>query len=161
MLEKGINTPKTSSCGRLFDAASGLLGITSISRYEAEAAMKLESLVTEPSVFAAGWTFQDDNNLNLLPTLNKLLELSPMEGVNMFHGTLITALKEWIMNWSKKTQINTVVLSGGCFLNKILTEGLMTTLTSENLKIYLPRLVPPNDAGISLGQAWVGGLSSK
>lgn len=160
MLEKKVNVPLTSSCGRLFDAAAGILGIIHKSRYEAEAAMLLESLVTENTVLSGGWTI-DNDQLNMLPTLDKLLDLTPMAGASLFHGTLIAALSEWLIDWSKKTQLNSIVLSGGCFLNRILTEGLMANLSKANLNIYLPRLAPPNDGGISLGQAWLGGLNLK
>src|SRR6185312_12012813 len=72
LLEKRINSPLTSSCGRLFDAASALLGVCSETHYEGQAALLLESLVTKPRVMADGWLVED-NMLNLLPLLEKLL----------------------------------------------------------------------------------------
>lgn len=158
MLERQINTPLTSSCGRLFDAAAALLSVHLESQYEGQAAMKLESLVTEPQVLPQGWMIEN-NTLNFSSLLKYLITLDPVSGANLFHGTLIAALHDWVMIGSKQTQINTVLLSGGCFVNKILTEGITQSLTRSGINVLFPQLAPPNDAGLSLGQAWIAGLS--
>lgn len=158
LLEKNINLPRTSSCGRLFDAAAALLGVHHNNQYEGQAAMKLESLVTRPEIMQDGWSIAGQE-LSLLPLLQKLLNLDPISGANLFHGTLIAALTDLVILWSKKMAINRVLLSGGCFLNKVLSEGLITSLTQANIEVLLPKQVPPNDGGIALGQAWIGGLS--
>lgn len=154
LLDSNWPTGVTSSCGRLFDAASALLGINTVSSYEGQAATLLESLVTYPNVLPHGFHFEN-NQFNMLPTLDYLLELDPIAGANIFHGTLIAGLTEWVVSWSKKTGIQVVLLSGGCFLNKVLTEGLSACLLQQGLTVYLPQRVPPNDAGLSLGQAWL------
>jgi hydrogenase maturation protein HypF len=148
--------PLTSSCGRLFDAASALLGINTISHYEGHAASQLESLVTGPKVLPNGWSIHN-NQFSLLPMFLKLLDVDPVSGANLFHGTLIAGLAEWILFWSKKVSSQVVLLSGGCFLNKVLSEGLSLQLAQQGLKVYLPQRLPPNDGGLSLGQAWVAG----
>lgn len=153
-----IDTPVSSSCGRLFDAAAALLGVHTNTQYEGQAAMKLESLVTKPEIMADGWKI-DMHGLSLLPLFKSLLNLDPIVGANLFHGTLIAALADLITAWSREKHINTVLLSGGCFLNKILAEGLITMLAKSQIKALLPKLAPPNDGGIALGQAWIGGLS--
>lgn len=158
MLEKKINSPLTSSCGRLFDAAAAILNVHQDAQYEGEAAMKLESLVSQPTELTNGWIIQD-NKLNFLPTLEFLLQCKPQQGANIFHGTLIAGLAAWVYEWSQKLQITNIILGGGCFLNQILTEGLVTKLMELNLKPLLPNQVPINDAGISLGQAWLAGNS--
>ena len=158
MLEQQINTPLTSSCGRLFDAAAALLGIHLESQYEGQAAMKLESLVTETQVLPQGWLIED-GTLNLLPVLKQLINLNPISGANLFHGTLIAALHDWVISWSKQKQINIVLLNGGCFVNKTLTEGITQSLTRSGIKVLFSKSAPPNDAGLSLGQAWIAGLS--
>ncbi len=91
MLQKALNCPLTTSCGRLFDAASALLGIQPISHYEGHAAMRLESLVTIPQILPEGWLIQE-NRFNLLPTLEYILGCDPSEGANIFHGSLIAGL---------------------------------------------------------------------
>lgn len=156
ILEKRIHTPLTSSCGRLFDAASSLLGVNHISRYEGQAAMQLESLVTLPQVLPDGWNMQD-GCLNLLPILSRLPDMDPVSGANLFHGSLIAGLSEWAAVAAGKLSIDVVLLSGGCFLNKTLTEGLIAALSSQGLTVLLSCKVPPNDGGIALGQAWIAG----
>jgi len=158
MLAHNINSPYSSSCGRLFDAAAALLGIHTTAQYEGQAAMKLESLVTTPQIMQNGWQI-NEQGLSLLPVLAKLLETDSKTGANLFHGTLIAALTDWINHWSDITQIKTVLLSGGCFLNKILAEGLIKNLATLNFAVFFPKQAPPNDGGIALGQAWMGGLS--
>lgn len=157
LLQK-IDTPVSSSCGRLFDAAAALLGVHFNAQYEGQAAMKLESLVTKPKIMEDGWNIHP-NGLSLLPLFNSLLNLDPVTGANLFHGTLIAALADLVTIWSREKHINTVLLSGGCFLNKVLSEGLAKLLTKSQINVLLPKLAPPNDGGISLGQAWIGGLS--
>ena len=151
--------PLTSSCGRLFDAASGILGVNSISQYEGQAAMQLESLVTHPTVLPNGWRLVG-NDFNMLPTLHDLFDQDPIKGANLFHGTLIAGLAEWIISTAKKMSMNTVLLSGGCFLNRVLTEGLMKRLSAQGLKPFLSQRVPCHDGGLSLGQAWIAGRMS-
>lgn len=148
--------PLTSSCGRYFDAASAILGVNSISNYEGHAAQLLESLVTKPEIFAEGWQFEN-GYFNMLPTFMRLLEVDASTGANIFHGTLTAGLAEWVSMWCKQTSIHTVLLSGGCFLNHMLATGLTQALRQKGLNVYLPRQLPANDGGLSLGQAWVAG----
>lgn len=158
LLDKKINSPSTSSCGRLFDAASALLGVQLISQYEGQAAMQLESLVTHLQIIPDGWQIKD-HHFDMMPTLEQLLDLeNPIIGANLFHGTLIAGLTEWIKKISREKEIDIVVLSGGCFLNQIVAEGLSKTLSASGITPLLPRKLPPNDGGISLGQAWIGGI---
>lgn len=156
MLMNSVNCPLTSSCGRLFDAASALLRIQTISDYEGQAAMRLESLVTHPEILSGGWRIEE-NRFSLLPTLEHLLACNPTEGANIFHGTLIAGLAEWINQWADEMNIIDIFLSGGCFLNQILAEGLADALIARKLRPFLPYQLPPNDGGISLGQAWIAG----
>lgn len=158
MLKKSIHCPLTTSCGRLFDAASALLGFQDISSYESHAAMRLESMATNLSILPNGWII-DENIFSLLPTLGQLLNCNPVEGANLFHGTLVAGLAEWVERWAQKTKVKNVLMSGGCFLNQILANGLSTALLVKNLVPLLPKVLPPNDGGISLGQAWIAGRS--
>ena len=158
LLTSQVPMPLTSSCGRWFDAASAILGISTISRYEGDAAQQLESLVTQLDVLPNGWYVENDY-LNLLPIFDYLCHANPVKGANIFHGTLIAGLTEWIVSWAKTLATDVVLLSGGCFLNKVLSEGLSKQLRQHNLSVYLPQRLPPGDGGISLGQAWVAGMS--
>lgn len=158
MLEKQINSPLSSSAGRLFDAACGLLNVLPNASFEGEAPMHLEGLVTAPNVLTGGWALTKHGVLDFRPLLRALMRCDKHAGANVFHGTLIAAFSAWI-----GACINTeglprrVALSGGCFQNKVLAEGLISTLTAQGIKAYLPKAAPCNDGGISLGQAWIAG----
>ena len=157
MLATGVRCPPTSSVGRLFDAAAGLLGICPISGFEAEAAMRLEGLVSAPRVLAGGWRIADDGVLDLLPMLAALIDRAPEDGADLFHGTLIAALVDWAGWAAATTGVRHVALGGGCLVNKVLAEGLVSGLEAGGLTPLTARAVPPNDGGIALGQAWVAG----
>ncbi|MGC2777531.1 MAG: carbamoyltransferase HypF [Bradyrhizobium sp.] len=153
------DTPVTTSAGRLFDAVAGLLGVSMIQSYEGEAAVKLEALVREPAVLARGWTVID-GVLSLRPLLARLIarDLDAVEAAGLFHGTLAAACVDWVAGASRATGIGTVVLCGGCFLNAHLAEQIVRGCRAAGLDPLLPRQLPVNDGGLSLGQAWVAGL---
>ena len=159
ILDKGLNSPLTSSAGRLFDAACGLLGLHLVSQFEGQAPMALEALVSAPEVDPTGWTLAD-GVLDLLPLLERLAACAhAAKGANLFHGTLIAALEAWTLEAVDKTGIRTVTLGGGCFLNRVLSGGLRGSLEKQGLRILTAAKVSPGDAGLSLGQAWIAGLS--
>ena len=158
LLDKKLNCMPTSSCGRLFDAASALLGIQLFSDYEGQAAMLMESLVTDLQVMDNGWRIKD-NCLDMLPMFELLTQIKDAQiGANLFHGTFIAGLTQWIKAVCTIRQLDTIVLSGGCFLNQVLAEGLCKALAAVGIKPLLPRQLPANDGGIALGQAWIAGI---
>jgi hydrogenase maturation protein HypF len=155
MLARGAACEPTTSAGRLFDAAAGLLGLSHRQAFEGEAAMRLEGLVSETNVLADGWRI-DGGILNLLPLLGRLADgMAPADGASLFHGTLIAALVEWAAEGAAARNLGTVALSGGCFHNKVLSEGVAAGLTARGIAPLIARAVPPNDGGLSLGQAFV------
>jgi hydrogenase maturation protein HypF len=159
MLDRRLNSPETSSAGRLFDAACGLLGIHPIAEFEGQAPMALEALVTGPEVLPTGWILQD-GVLDLLPLLACLAHCpDTVRGANLFHGTLIESMALWITDLAGTAGTPYITLGGGCFLNKVLTAGLVEKLEAAGLKPLLASRVSPGDAGLSLGQAWVAALS--
>lgn len=155
LLDLGVSAPETSSCGRLFDAACGLLGVKPIASYEGEAPMTLESLVTRPEVLSGTWSVKD-GVLELLPLLDALIGRGPVDGANVFHGTLAAALVEWALPFVRD---GVVALGGGCLMNRTLTELLVSRFSARGVKVLLSRRVPANDGGVSLGQAWVAAQS--
>ncbi len=157
MLEKGLQSPWTTSCGRLFDAACGLLGVRPVASYEGEAPMVLESLVTTPRVLEGSWEIRD-GVLDLLPLLGALVGRSPAEGAEVFHGTLAAALVEWALPVVKARSSGVVALGGGCVLNDVLSGLLIDGFSRQGVEALVPRAVPANDGGLSLGQAWVAAL---
>ncbi|MEO0413215.1 MAG: carbamoyltransferase HypF [Pseudomonadota bacterium] len=160
MLERKLNSPMTSSAGRLFDAACGLLGVVPEAHFEGEAPMHLEALVTKPEILDNGWRVKD-GVLDVRPLLLAMTDSHPQEGANLFHGTLIAALADWITQTIDREGLaRRIALSGGCFQNKVLAEGLIGALQPRHIKAYLPLSAPANDGGLSLGQAWIAGQMS-
>ncbi|MCW5699573.1 MAG: carbamoyltransferase HypF [Rhodospirillales bacterium] len=154
MLERGFNAPWTSSCGRLFDAACGLLGVMPVAALEGEAPMALEALVSDTAIDPHGWRLTD-GVLDMTPLLARLIDREPADGANLFHGTLVAAMTDWVQ-WAATTwDVRWIVLCGGCFLNRVLKEGLTRALHDIGLLALSPRQLGPGDTAISLGQAWV------
>ncbi|MEM1104509.1 MAG: carbamoyltransferase HypF, partial [Pseudomonadota bacterium] len=152
MLERQVNAPKTSSAGRYFDAACGLLGLVPEASFEAEAPMTLEALATEPRVLRNGWRISADGVLDLTPLLRELLEETPASGASLFHGTLAAALADWAANAHASSTLEPTILGGGgCFQNRVLSEGLAEALNEKGLNLALPAQAPANDGGLSLG----------
>jgi hydrogenase maturation protein HypF len=159
MLERGFNAPLSSSAGRWFDAAAGLLGVCAKMRFEAEAAIALEQLAAshEPvEAMADGFVLQQDGTLDLLPLMSMLADVKDSAyGAALFHHTLAQGLAAWVERAAEKTGLRTVALGGGCFLNRILSGELTRKLEHMGLTVLQPRLLSPGDAAISLGQAYV------
>ncbi|BBO20485.1 MAG: carbamoyltransferase HypF [Rhodocyclaceae bacterium] len=159
MLGGNAHTPPTSSCGRLFDAAAGLAGVCEVAAYEGQAAMLYESQSaqhgeTEP--LRDGFILHDDGRLDLLPLLARLAdERDAGFAAALFHATLDEALAAWVQRAGEERGLRRVALGGGCFLNRILSAGLRRRLEAKGFEVLEARLVPPNDGGLSLGQAWV------
>jgi len=155
LLTRGVACQPTSSAGRLFDAAAGLLDVSHHQSFEGEAATRLEALVASTNIMPDGWRIAD-GMLDLLPLLGRLADgVTPDEGAALFHGTLIAALTEWAAGAAAPRGLRRVALGGGCFLNKVLTEGLVSGLAARGVTALVARAVPPTDGGLSLGQAFV------
>jgi hydrogenase maturation protein HypF len=167
MLQRDLNCPPTSSMGRVFDAAAGLLGLCSTMTFDAEAAIALERAATRyidikgwPSALQNGWEITQDGVLNLLPTLIYLAGVRHTKhdvdlSAAIFHATLVAALRDWLQQSSERTGINTITCGGGCFLNKLLSTELRIQCTAVGLTIFTAQTIAPGDSGIALGQAWV------
>jgi hydrogenase maturation protein HypF len=157
IMTRGLNSPPTSSAGRLFDAACGLLGVHPVAEFEGQAPMALEGMVIAPRVMQDGWRIDGDGVLDALPLLDALSApgLSPADGADLFHGTLAAALVDWAAGAAEATGVRTVGLSGGCFFNRILSRLVSEGLWARGLTVLAHRAVSPGDPGLSLGQAWV------
>lgn len=161
MLARGFNCPPTSSAGRLFDAAAGLLGVRRRCAYEGQAAMLLEGLAARhgpAAPLAGGWRVGADGVLDLRPLLAELAHLPAAAaefGAALFHATLAAALADWVAAIAPAQGLRTVVGAGGCFLNRLLCAALRENLARRELTFVAARALPPNDGGLSLGQAWI------
>ncbi len=157
MLDKKINTPLTSSCGRLFDAVAAMSGGRTEIRYEAQAAIELTQSVSR--LPDETYDFEINNGTILITPLIRslvndlILRKSFSYIAGKFHQTLITLFTEIAIRARKETTLRTVVLSGGVFQNELLIRGLTQSLENQNFTVYNQRRIPPNDGGIALGQA--------
>ena len=157
MLRRKLNSPLTSSMGRLFDAVASLIGLRQQTRYEGHAAMELE--------FALDGIETDENyNLSLVTRHSSLvLDWGPMieailsdvqnsVATGRISAKFHNALAEAVVAVAKRIGKRRVVLSGGCFQNRYLTERTVRRLWAEGFQPYWHQRVPPNDGGIALGQ---------
>ena len=153
MLEKGINSPRTSSAGRLFDAVAALIGLRQVLSFEGQAAMQLEFALDgvacdEDYQFGVmqGVIDWQPIILSILADMEAGISISVMSA--KFHNTLA----EMIVAVAQKIGEHDVILSGGCFQNKYLTERAIMRLQAEGFNAYWHESTPPNDGGIALGQ---------
>jgi len=155
MLVNGINSPLTSSAGRLFDAVSSLLGICQKSSYEGQAAMMLEFI--SDSYEMGDYPFKiieaDKLIINWQPLIeNIILDLKKELSISIISAKFHNSLAKIILSVAKKMTAKKVILSGGCFQNGLLLERTIELLQMNNYKVYWHQRIPPNDGGISLGQ---------
>lgn len=168
MIARGINSPPTSSLGRLFDAVAALIGLRSEVLYEGQAAIELEMLARKHE---GG---NDRGQSDIYPFVIKMrdqmpatLDVAPMfrtivsniqQGVptsqiaDRFHRSIAELLATVCFDARKQTGLDVVALSGGVFQNRLLLEQLVKRLEQMAFQVYVNRRVPPNDGGISLGQ---------
>jgi hydrogenase maturation protein HypF len=167
MIRKGINSPVTSSIGRIFDAVAALIGLKQRVSFEGQAAMELEYITRdeinssypfeivekEPELrssispyYIVDWAPM------VLAILKDIQERRPIEDISTkFHNTL----SEVVIGVANLLGIEKVILTGGVFQNKYLTERSWKRLEEEGFKPYVHQRVPPNDGGISFGQVAV------
>ena len=159
MLTRGLNSPPTSSVGRWFDAAAGLLGVSEVCAYEGEAAILLQGLAEAhgPAVeLQGGYRIGADGTLDLLPLLAYLVRHEDAGyGAAVFHSTLAAALAAWVCAARDSTGVRSIALGGGCFMNRILAANLREHLEAAGLAVFEARQAPPGDGGLALGQAAV------
>lgn len=167
MLQRQFNSPRTSSMGRVFDAAAALLGLCTYMQYEAQSPVLLAQAATVfieaqgwPEAMANSWSIDDKGQLNLLPLLAGLEGASDVnQAAARFHATLVAALTEWTLQASAVTGLTTLAWGGGCFLNTLLSLHLRQNLEQRGITVLAPVRTSPGDASIALGQAWVASMA--
>lgn len=161
--ETGLNAPATSSCGRLFDAVSALLGLRREAQYEGQPAVELEA-VADPDVetvypfelLREGDCRVVDAGLTLDALALALRRGTPLSRIaGAFHNTVAAFTADVCRQVRDEWGLREVVLSGGCFQNALLTRRTVEALTTDGFRVLTHRDVPPNDGGLSLGQAVV------
>jgi len=127
-----------------------------VQRYEGQAAMELEARVRRVRVDRAGWSI-DDGVVDLLPLLDRLAApgLTAVDGAELLHGTFAAAMVDLVTRTARAHGLSAIALCGGCFLNRVLTEEMRAGLLAAGIQPLIARAVPPNDGGLSLGQAWI------
>jgi hydrogenase maturation protein HypF len=156
-LERRINTPMTSSIGRLFDAAAALAGVRQKVNYEGQAAIEFEALAD--SAEAGKYSFGLNQDRVEVRSVVEALVKDVMAGVHTskisarFHNGLAVCVREVCLKIKSETGIDEVALSGGVWQNITLLGRTLSLLKSSGFRVYIHREVPTNDGGLSLGQA--------
>lgn len=168
-LDRGLNCQTTSSMGRLFDAVAALVGLASSVTYEAEAAVKLESLATGapwPGVAIAPYAIvaaEDDAPLVIdwRDTVAAVVAavrraLPPQEIAAGFHAVTVRMIVDTCTTLRSRGAGSVVGLTGGVFQNALLVERALDALHTAGFEVFTHHAVPPNDGGLALGQAMLG-----
>jgi hydrogenase maturation protein HypF len=176
MLQRRVNSPWTSSCGRLFDAVAAIAGIRQQVSYEAQAAIELEMAIrdsTRPSRRRLANSFEPEfaYPLALIPEasgmligtrpmyeslIRDVLNCRPVSEISRkFHNGLVGMFLQIAKNLCDRISLNRVCLSGGTFGNLYLTQHLVAALSSAGFEVFTQNEVPTGDGGLSLGQAIV------
>jgi hydrogenase maturation protein HypF len=155
-------SPLASGAGRIFDAVSALMGVCDKNTFEGEAAIALEAL-TRPGVvddYPVDIKLRDPIEIDFSQTILKIIEdlsIGKDKGIisSKFHNTLVTVIMRTVKRLFHLYSIRDVVLCGGVFQNMYLLERAISILKSIDMRVHIHDKVPTNDAGISLGQAYI------
>jgi hydrogenase maturation protein HypF len=174
MLERRLHTPLTSSAGRLFDAVAALAGLRDRVSYEGQAAMELEWLATDVAPDRAyPFDLMDETEgdppekiliVDTRPLINAVAadagrKVAAPLIARRFHSTMADLLAAVCARLRQQTGLGVVALSGGVFMNALLTSEVTARLVEAGFRVYRQRLVPPNDGGLSLGQLAIAAAS--
>ncbi|HJV92896.1 MAG TPA: carbamoyltransferase HypF, partial [Azonexus sp.] len=157
MLERKLRSPHTSSLGRWFDAAAGLLGVRDLAHYEGQAAMELEGLAARHGLAAplpGAYQIVDKGAvLDFTALLTGLLACPDAAlGAAQFHATAAAGLADWLIEAARRENLSQIAVGGGCAMNAILMTALREPLESAGLTLLEARQAPANDGGLALGQ---------
>jgi hydrogenase maturation protein HypF len=167
MLDKNLRCPPTSSLGRLFDAAAGLLGLRAESFFEGQAAMELEGLALNYGEVPPKRALYEirEGMLDFTPLLITFKDCHDKGyGAALFHATVAAGLAEWLLlapqecflrGAVNRENVGKIVVGGGCAMNGVLMQLLRGYLESAGVTMFEAKQVPPNDGGLALGQALI------
>ncbi len=166
-IKRGVNSPLTSSCGRLFDAVSALVGIRSRIDYEAQAAIELEMLADESETGSYPFSIVEQDGMNIvhLAELFSAIIIDLDKGVSpaiistRFHRSIARLVMQMCKRLTNTTGVSKIALSGGVFQNRLLLRLTVATLEEAGLEVLTHCKVPTNDGGISLGQAVIANFA--
>jgi hydrogenase maturation protein HypF len=162
MISKQVNSPLTSSLGRLFDGVAAICGMRKQVNFEGQAAMEFEMLAADSTeqIYDYQWVIGECYQLQTAPIVEGVVadiqSRVPIAKISAkFHHTLIRLFADFCDVVRRESDLNRVVLSGGCFQNATLLSGLIQALHDKEFAVFTHQQVPANDGGISLGQAAV------
>ena len=163
MLERGVGCPRTSGMGRLFDAVSALAGIRTLAGFEGQAAMELEFAAGESDDDGSGYPVSLGTGHPAVadwePLARALLaDLDRGAGPSLVAARFHDALVDLAELMATRAGARRVVLTGGCFQNLRLARGIHERLVGRGFEVFLPLNFPPNDGGLSLGQAYAASM---
>ncbi|MCX7986864.1 MAG: carbamoyltransferase HypF [Bacteroidales bacterium] len=158
-INKNINSPQSSSAGRLFDAVAVILGLGLRPTFHAELPMRLEAITSKLPSFEP-YPFEINNNIisfaaTFEEIFNDLKKIDKDYIAKKFHDTLVKAGLEICEKIRYEKGIEKVILTGGTFQNKYLFTNLFNKLIAKKFKVYTHTKIPPNDGGIALGQMYI------
>jgi hydrogenase maturation protein HypF len=165
-VERKLNSPLTSSCGRLFDAVSALIGVRGAIDYDAQAAIELEMAADEGHWAPYPFLIEGQEGViklrevfqGLLDDLRAGADRGVMSA--KFHSTVVAMVTEMCQRIAANTGIAKVALSGGVFQNRLLLRSTVAALKEAGFEVITHARVPTNDGGVSLGQAVVAHFTS-
>jgi hydrogenase maturation protein HypF len=165
LIRKKVNSPLVSSAGRLFDAVAAITGLNYVSTYQAQAPMLLESAIDHQE--EGYYSFHiEEGKVSFRSLIRELVE-DIYQGVSTavlaakFHRSLVNLILHLSMEIRDASGLDRIVLGGGTFQNRFLSEKVMNKLENERFKVYLPRRIPVNDQGIAAGQIAIGAYRRK
>lgn len=170
-LANGLNTPPTSSMGRLFDAVAALIGVRQQVNYEAQAAIEMEALVDPLEKGFYKFGFDDrmpgegkPHQIEIQPVLSGILEdirseIHPRTIAARFHNGIVQLIQDVVLAMRKSYRSDLVALSGGVWQNMVLLHLTVEMLRRQGFHVLIHRQVPANDGGLALGQAAVAAHS--
>ncbi|MEW6358352.1 MAG: carbamoyltransferase HypF [Planctomycetota bacterium] len=161
ILEGGINTPETSSLGRLFDSVSAMLGVCDRASYEGQPAIELEGVADEACTESYDYVISPNESASQVDMAQAIRRIvrDIRDGVGRaviaarFHNTIVNLSLDMCLRIREKYGLGTVAFSGGVFQNLLLAERLGGELTRSGFEVLQHYHAPPNDGGLALGQA--------
>jgi len=163
MIQRRVNTVQTSSCGRLFDAVASIAGLRHEVSFEGQAAILLESVAEDgldkryPFEIGTAEPWQIDMRPAIREIVADVQRRAPIGAISaMFHNTVAAVIVQVCETLRRSDGLNRVCLSGGTFQNMYLLTRAVANLRAMGFDVFLHARVPPNDGGISLGQAVIG-----
>jgi len=164
-LERKLNTPQTSSMGRLFDAAAALAGVRQRVNYEAQAAIEFESAVDKTETGAYHFEVQNGRVDARIVIASLIADIRSKTAISVisarFHNGVAKMVRDASVQIRHETGLNEILLSGGVWQNMVLLEQTVQGLHAEGFDVKIHHQIPTNDGGLSLGQALVGAAKIK